>query len=369
LCGPIPVNFKILNHLVSIIGCRRVSLIFSKIAFAFNNTQIEHENKCWCALAKSELVKWSGVDIKTIQGYIKCLVQKGLILEKKFKYKGRNKSHFHITDYALEIIKTISDKTTIKNEKSQGQNSQPTQVTHTKIPLGKTPFPIRIRTEVDNNSENNITGRIEYSQYKQNSCNNPSEGDINHINSELTKRQRKFLKSSLERTYARKHFPLSSFKQTLAEMEYFILNQAQHKGIITFKHAVNRAMKILSDGNWHTPFGFHKFSCAGKTIAEKNKEREATWQAQKSEEIRALKGSPILEVVKQTQEKNKSIEAQKQAEHLIEKISHLKALEAIKSIDQRHLLNQAKNFMGRLYELLNQGLSREWLQASLLNIA
>jgi len=64
-----------------------------------------------------------------------------------------------------------------------------------------------------------------------------------------------------------------------------IINSDQQKGIKTFEHAVNRCMKIIGDGNWKTPIGFHHHDEKGRAVKAEVEQRELSWIQSKQQEI------------------------------------------------------------------------------------
>jgi DNA-binding MarR family transcriptional regulator len=374
-CDHVPINFKILNHLYSFFDSIKASILFSKISFTFNKTSIAHEGKRWCALSKTDLAQWSGLDISTVRTLIKSFVKKGFILDKQFEYKGRFRSHFHLTAPALDIL---LHHPVYKNNHELARlgkvihtrNSIEKEVIHTQIPQGKISIPIRKRT--NDILENNITviEKQKKAHYHKQKISTFCDINLNKISpTSLNTRQKKYLVIALERTYARKKFHRSNFKTIKAEVEYFILNATQRVGVSTFKHAVNRAMKILSDKCWCTPFGFHKYSDKGIVIAEKIKNRESEWERVKEGECqRELKSkhsvSHINSLLGQTNT-NPDEGVQKNAESILKQI---KSCQRDKNTNQVFSVARVKTLLERLYGLLNHGLDYNWLRIQLKRI-
>ena len=121
----VPINTKLLSILLELSGSLHAALIFSKIIFATTNTKIVHEQKKWCCLKKNDLSNWSGLSIRTIDSVMRHLATKGLILEKKFLWKNRLHTHYHIPNF---VIQTVRDKFEIqtlpKTTPSQSLTSQ-----------------------------------------------------------------------------------------------------------------------------------------------------------------------------------------------------------------------------------------------------
>jgi len=61
-----PLNVPLLQQLIETTGSLQAALVFSRIAFSFAHTQIVHENKKWCCLARKHLAEWAGVSLRTL---------------------------------------------------------------------------------------------------------------------------------------------------------------------------------------------------------------------------------------------------------------------------------------------------------------
>jgi len=61
----------------------------------------------------------------------------------------------------------------------------------------------------------------------------------------------------------------------------------QGRGITSFKHAVNRTMAIIRDGNWRTPLGFHNHCEEGRKKKESIIAREKKWEIEKNQDCNA----------------------------------------------------------------------------------
>lgn len=283
-----PVNITILKELINHLGSAKNALVFSRIAYAFANTNIKNENKKWCCIRKQQLAEWSNLSIRTIDTIVDDLKRKGFILFKKFTWKTRIQSHFHIPLPAIKML--------IKNTPKQQAVQAKTSVQNFLPQPAKSSISIRVRTKL---KKTNITEarRISTAMTKE-KC------DINFlaINKKLAVRQLKYIKSAIERTVSKNKLSISSPKQLEAEIIFSVLCQARKK--MTFTHSVSRAMKILADKNWRTPIGFKKYSEVGKQIAAQNDQDDRDWQRIKRQEVAETQRS-VLNIYKPMVSSNK----------------------------------------------------------------
>ncbi len=269
----VPVNLDMLGAITDYTGSVRTALIFSKIAFAYANTKIEHEDKKWCCLNKGELSKWAGLSIRTIDSLLDGLCKKGLILKKKFLWRDKIQTHFHIPDFVITTInKTINrGKDPITSYKKPNkiigcQKQEKVINSHNCRELpAKRGLSIRIRSNLK--ETNNITSDINFELVGEN----------------LSWRQLKYLRAAFTRTANQQSLIISSPKDLWEQLKFSVLNIQQHKGINSFKHVVARCMKILSDGNWRTPIGFSNHSEYGIQVKERENIKATKWKSLKEE--------------------------------------------------------------------------------------
>ena len=158
----VPVNIKSLEVLLDITGSIHSSLIFSKIAFAFANTKIFHENKKWCCIKKQDLANWAGLSIRTIDSILYNLSSKGLILKKSFVWNDKLQSHFHIPNFAIKAIlerlealnRIDEDKKECSLAPSESQSSKNPQVSPDLQKSRYSKDAIKASTEEDSNELN-----------------------------------------------------------------------------------------------------------------------------------------------------------------------------------------------------------------------
>ena len=295
----VPIHHQKFSSLVEYIGNIHSTIIFSKIAFHFNNSQINHENKKWCSIKKEILANWAGISIRKLDGIIEELIKSGVLLKKNFIWYGKRQIHFHIPNFAKEVIyehiseavkqsaipvattlvmpssvNTINDivDTNVVKEEGRGEAEKTSPYTFICLsPSAKIGKSIGIRSNIkktkNNSGHNLLTER---------------KSDITLINSKLTYQQEKYLEGALRKTLTTSQISVTNQSELLDELKFSVSNIDQHKGITSFHHAVSRCMKIIAQNNWKTPIGFYTHSNIGKSIKEKRAIREEQWNKYKN---------------------------------------------------------------------------------------
>ena len=264
----IPVNLKILNNLTHSIGCLKTALVFSKIAYSFSKSNIQHKGLKWCTIKKKALSIWAGVSIRTLDKILESILKKGLVLKKNFLWKEKVQTHFHIPDFSIKSLKTCEQQP-YKPNINRSSNVQNCRL----IPA-KTGASIILRTKIK--EKNNSNTFKTFTKHKK-----QSDITFHKIGKELTYRQLRYLTSAIEKTITKKNIKISNPTEVLEQLKFSIVNPQQIKGITQFKHATSFCMKILGDNNWKTPIGFYKFSPIGKKIKENIEKREAAYHQEK----------------------------------------------------------------------------------------
>lgn len=361
----IPVHLHMFDSLLNQSGSLKAALIFSKIAFAFAKTKIMHEGLLWCCLKKEDLATWAQISVRTLDLILTNLAKKGLFIKKKFVWKEKLQTHFHIPSFVITtLLENITQKIPLDN--SSKRNNKPfkrkvtgvitsdtyynppvttkqsvtilpsTVCTSASLPQeeilpstyscetsggsGATPSATTLNGSVAKETHNDeiinyttkgqnyreqpvtltfsIKTRSKEKKLNNNTGENLSTGDKNNnkrdiifntINEQLTKRQITYLESALKNTINRFKICVSSPASLFEELKFAILNKKQRKGVVFFKHAVSRIMKIIADGNWRTPHGFYTHSIVGQEIRQRQVEQTKIWEKQKQEERIAAK--------------------------------------------------------------------------------
>lgn len=359
-----PINIKILESISQQTTSIKESLIFSKIAFRFANTKIQHDGHRWCAINRQELSVWIGCSIRTTDTLLKNLISTGMVLRKNFTYRGKSQGHFHIPAHVIESLQIrAAGNTELQTEININKNkltinkaiSSPVDniFTHSqnyRSPPAKKTLPIRIRSK-EKQTINNTSQLVQSERVGQ--C----DITFSKIGTELSIRQLKYLEAALNRTLERRKVIVSNPKELWHQLKFSIINPDQRLKTTSFQHTVSRFMKILSDGNWKTPIGFYKHSEVGQQIKSEQEDRLQAWNQQKEEEC---KNAMIIQ-----QQLNQHFstnlnhtrvdEATQQALHLAKQIRYL-------AISQNNQQGRAEiiDVLGKqLHGFLRQGANKE----------
>lgn len=357
--GQAPININLLDSITQQTQSIKKSLIFSRIAFRFANTQIQHDGHRWCAINKQDLATWANCSIRTIDSLLQGLVKSGMILKKNFIYRGKLQGHFHIPTHVIQSLslpvkeKPISNKEVNNNADNTAQAKTTDPVTHSqncRPQPAKKAFPIRIRSK-EKQTNNNTSQPVQSERVRQ--C----DITFSNIGTELSIRQLKYLEAALSRTIERRKIIVSNPKELWHQLKFSITNPDQHLKTMSFQHSVSRFMKILGDGNWKTPIGFHQHSAIGQQLRYEKEARLKTWKQQKEEECKNAA------VIQKKLREHSSInlnpiqvnEATQQALHLAKQIRYL----AISQDNQQGRAEIIEVLGKQLHGFLRQGANKE----------
>lgn len=297
IINEVPVNHKMLETLLKKLGSVSSVMIFAKIAFHYNNSKIQHENKKWCSIKKQHISEWSNISLRKLDGVLEGLEKIGIILKKNFLWYGKRQLHFHLPDFAID---TISQEINIKFQlpvacanytpiQSPAQNNVQPEIQEP-IEKGRTQVAQANSLKCRSQSAKMEISIIDRTNTKKINNNTPPQSkivltsDISLMTSTLSFRQERYLKAALENTIRRAQINVSNKSELLEEIKFSVSNIEQHKSVHSFPHAVSRCMKIVAQSNWRTPKGFYNYSSIGKSIKEKTTMRDTLWDRQKNEE-------------------------------------------------------------------------------------
>ena len=305
----LPINLTRLNTLTQHTGSVLPSIIFSRIAFGMNNTQIEYEALKWCTIKKGVLADLVGISIRTLDKILNSLQEKGLILKKNFIHRGKRQMHYHIPRCVIQTVLESMNKTgdaTSKKEQNKNDTSNQQKGNLTKANTHNTSsYPHQncrlepaksiasIKKDQTKQKTNNTTTQAipEERQLalekrettsgiifnlsaqrqpidQQEAYNTPYQiGKDKKSHVTLSPRQQAYIAGVLHNIIHREGIQVSSPLELEAQLCYAIANKIANKSL-SFKHAVNRNAKIICDGRWTTPFGFYKYTAFGQTIVD-----------------------------------------------------------------------------------------------------
>ena len=280
-----PINISLLDLLIKETGSLKSALLFSKIAFGTNNSKISFKGLPYFYIRKEDLSSWLEVSIRTLDALLEGLLRKGLVLKKNIVHNGKRITHFHVPQSSLNILKkrfkvssdSKKELLRVKSGISDKKNSQPYKKTMLQnLPVGTGKNATIHKNKNKTTVKNNITTALSTTKGRGLKERKAYEGDINFssLEKELNPRQRKYLSSALDRTIKRFGLKISNPDELLSQLIFFLKSPEQRIGVKSFKHGVNRAMKIIADGNWKTPIGFYSHDEQGgrsNNLNSKNK--------------------------------------------------------------------------------------------------
>ncbi len=272
----INVNFKKLQFLTQYTGGHHASLLFARIAFGLNATQILHDGLSWFTMTRQGMASLLCVSLRTVDKIVSDLKKRGLIVAKHFVHHEKRQLHFTIPAEQKELLtKTyieqagFDEKAVQGSEKEQGSQVKPNGQSQNycanthfcREEPAKKAISIRVNDHIQ---DNNIT--LGSTNLKNTGSSSQCEITLNEIQEELNSRQERYLKAAIENTLQRADLNLSNPQELMEQVKFSILNPQQRKGINSFTHAVSRCMKLLRERNWKTPYGFNKHSAYGVEI-------------------------------------------------------------------------------------------------------
>ena len=311
----IPINHKLFEILKELTGTISATLVYSKIAFAFANSKIKHDETKWCCITEKELSKIAGISLRTLDKITESLQKKGLLIKRKYVWQEKYKTHYHIPEH---VIKTILTNAKQESKKAVSIQISPSEkncsdLQNTVIPVLESKTTSLYKKNTENGQLcHSIPANLSISiklRTKEKKLNNntvvapkfdvtlmPSDINFYSIGTELTYRQEKYLEAALINTIKRENLNISNQYELRQEILFSLLNIHQRKNINTFPHAISRCMKILSSGNWKTPIGFYKYSPIGQLLKSKKEDYLIKWDIQKKMECQTV--SPSLSLNK-----------------------------------------------------------------------
>lgn len=323
----VPINIKLLDFLVDQTGSLEAALVFSRIAFTCALTSPDitcyQDGISFSYLKKTVLAEFVQVSIRTLDKLLNELEDNGFILKKNLIAHGKRQMHFHIPALKLKELKktflhsfkedqkyfqesTLSNKQgmDLKGKYEVVDNyidDQTVSCQNCRLEPAKMQTSIKVRT-TKKETINNTTDSLSKYSGRTTQTKATKDSDISSsftkISNELTRRQKSYLEGALKKVVERHKIKISDPNSLLDQLTFAITHPQQRRGISSFTHAVSRFMKILAQGNWRTPIGFHKHDSKGVYEKEMQLRREADWQKQKQTEIESSRSSEVLKHIK-----------------------------------------------------------------------
>lgn len=334
-----PVNEKLLHSLIEQTGSVQAAIVYAKIAFAQNNSQIELNAKKCVAFTRDQIAYWIGVSTRTVDKILAGLCEKGLISKQYSHYKGKSRLHLHVTSPSLKVV--IHNKEKNFNVKSQICTAEKG------ISIKETLYKNKEDNIIKDKPKRNVKGLFK----KKNEIGFVSD----KVESELTGAQVSYVKGAIDRTVERFRLNISNPKEFFEQVLFSIRSEYQHNGVVGFRHRLNRCMKILAAGNWLTPKGFETKTLAGKAYRSERNKFAIAHEKSKQSEI----NSPVIMHKLLTNESSKK-QLKSKALSVIHKINALKLL-AKKKPGDAAVVSLVEEHAKDLHDLVNHGLDSSWV--------
>lgn len=262
---PFPIHITALHKMAEVLGLKE-ALLFSYILYRQRNSQLTYQDDRWAVVTREEIGTFLQVSPRTASRLLSTLKDRGIIIMENRVFNEQIQQHITIPKQAHELLAPLINQFNVKKEdKSYPQQPAETpKVIHNPCCQNRSGDVAKIEAVYieKNKNKNNITKSTKIDQYRQRSKN-----DIREIGEELTDKQHRYLTQTLKATL--EHLGKQNLeRQIFEEVRFNILSPYQHKGINDFLWVVNRAMKLIRDKQWKTPWGFKKYSDYGKRQAE-----------------------------------------------------------------------------------------------------
>lgn len=267
------INITKLHFLNEYTDDTKCSIALSYFAYQLMQSDCHTRyGKDWCYVPKADLAKLLVASEMTAHQTVKKLETTGLI-DRKGQYGGEAAFLVRINPTKLA---EISAEWEVREEKYAAEKKAKAEAKAAKNAVQN--------LEKSSNLELSINNRDIDTIYIKNNNIDITESSINFEQTgyELSSQQRKYLDVALERTVLNAKVPLIDFSLLKQEVNFAIESIGHRKGTLSFKHAVNRFMLLIRNGDWKTPFGYHKYSDECRETYQHIKVHEKAHYEQKS---------------------------------------------------------------------------------------
>lgn len=236
----------------------------------------------------------------TLKGYMKEFTEAGYIERVRKKFHNNVHAFFRVTPNLFRLLGTTVDN----NKPITSISSEPmTDIQPVQKNLAQTHTSRNLETGRAYNKDNYLKGNVNnitLCDFGGGITANPIseippeyQNVSQAIGERLQLRQKKFLIGAIENTISQNKISLSISKSELfAQMAYEILNKNMLKTAKTFSNRVNSVAKMLREGRWNTPWGFHKYFDVGRHFKAAQEKRFDEHYQRKMGEITACEKTP-----------------------------------------------------------------------------
>jgi DNA-binding MarR family transcriptional regulator len=262
---PFPIHITALHRMAQVLGLKEAAL-FSYLLYRQRNSELNYQDDRWAAITREEMATFLQVSKPTVTRLLSTLKDRGIITMENRVFNDQIQLHVSIPKQAHELLAPLVNQFHVKKEDKSYQQQPPAtpEVIHRGCDQNR--IGDVIKTEAvyieKNKHKNNITKSAKIDQYRKRSKN-----EIRPIGQELTDKQHRYLEVAVKRTLEDLGKPELE-RQIFEEVKFNVLSPQQHKGIDDFLWVVNRAMVLIRNRQWKTPWGFKKYSEYGKRQAE-----------------------------------------------------------------------------------------------------
>lgn len=267
------VNARKLEMLNKYTGGIHQSVLLSWIAYWIEVRPYRGKDHKYTLISRKRAAKLLDVDERTVDVYMKQLVDKGLI-----NYDGRKRKFWSEWQYQVSLNKDFMNK--IEAEWKELEAKRAKEKAESLLFFAKTDASIRINKnhmDIINNNTKECANHAPAAQAPL--------VDENGIVI-LSKKQQNYLAEAVKRTLARCDVLTWGYETLMGHMRYVLSTPKNKNGATNFVHAINRAMFLVRRGEWCTPFGYFKYSDEGRAEEMQIRSHEKAHYETKSAEAK-----------------------------------------------------------------------------------
>ena len=285
----IKINHKKFGLVAKEMGGCLEALLWLRIFYALQNTNIELSGKKYCVISRDRLSEFLGVSGRTCERVLCKMIRHNKLEKRLASYGGRSRVHWTINEQVVSQMSDLILAQPVENlEKSCLKNDCPQQLCQF-TDRQNCSF-LKKEKNKDKNYNNNIAKNVDNLLFRK---------------SDVILNKHKYILGALDRTLQKyPHIQLSNRSQTEGQLMCSILDPLQNPKNLSFKHLVNRSLYLLAKGDFRTPRGFFRHTAKGKEEIGCMQKRQLQWRLLKEAEISSSKKSPIFNEVFQHKKKD-----------------------------------------------------------------
>lgn len=280
----ININHKKFELFAKEMGGCLGALLWLRIFYALQNTNIELRGKKYCVISRDRLSEFLGVSGRTCERVLCKMIADSKIEKTLASYGGRSRIHWTINEQVISQMSDLIAQQSVENfkkfKKSCLKNDCPQQFCHLVKRQNCSFLLIKEKNKDKNYNNNNIAKNVDNLLFRK---------------SDVILNKHQYILGALDRTLKKyPHIKLSNRSQTEGQLMCSILDPLQNPKNLSFKHLVNRSLYLLAKGDFRTPRGFFRHTAKGKEEIGCMQKRQLQWRLLKEAEISSSKKSPIF---------------------------------------------------------------------------